>query len=124
MEFIGFPMNSWVILIGFQWNPLQNSLLEITAAPDLVSQDQVEKIIEEVLFSGQEGKKDGNSSMADKLAKKMAKALAIKAGITLEIQSQQQLIDNLFGCKETSVSPFNKRIFITLEKAEIEQKML
>ena len=110
--------------IGFQWNPLQNSLLEITAAPDLVSQDQVEKIIEEVLFSGQEGKKDGNSSMADKLAKKMAKALAIKAGITLEIQSQQQLIDNLFGCKETSVSPFNKPIFITLEKAEIEQKML
>ena len=62
--------------------------------------------------------------MDDKLAKKMAKALAIKAGITLEIQSQQQLIDNLFGCKETSVSPFNKRIFITLEKGEIEQKML
>ena len=62
--------------------------------------------------------------MADKLAKNMAKALAIKAGITLEIQAQQQLIDNLFGCKETLVSPSNKRIFITLEKAEIEQKML
>ncbi|MBL6668746.1 MAG: DNA mismatch repair endonuclease MutL [Flavobacteriaceae bacterium] len=113
-----------LVHIGFQWNPIQNSLLEITAAPDLVSQDQVEKIIEEVLFFEHEGKKDANSSMADKLAKKMAKALAIKAGITLEIKAQQELIDNLFGCKETLVSPFNKRIFITLEKAEIEQKML
>jgi DNA mismatch repair protein MutL len=54
----------------------------------------------------------------------MALSLSIKAGSALEIVSQQQLIDNLFGCKETLVSPFNKRIFITLEKSEIEQKMM
>ena len=53
----------------------------------------------------------------------MAKNLAIKTGEPLQVEEQQVLLDDFFGCKETSVSPFNKPIFITLEKREIEQKL-
>ena len=54
----------------------------------------------------------------------MAKKLAIKTGTVLDIQEQQHLLDDLFGCKETTVSHFNRKIFLTLEKEEIEQKMM
>jgi hypothetical protein len=41
----------------------------------------------------------------------------------LDSKEQQALLDDFFGCKETAVSPFNRQIFITLEKTEIEQKL-
>ncbi len=53
----------------------------------------------------------------------MAKNLAIKSGESLTAQEQQALIDDFFACKETAVSPFNRQIFITLEKTDIEQKL-
>jgi DNA mismatch repair protein MutL len=57
------------------------------------------------------------------VAKAMAKSLSIHSGQSLELEEQQRLLDDFFGCKETAVSPFNKQIFITLEKGEIEQKL-
>jgi DNA mismatch repair protein MutL len=33
------------------------------------------------------------------------------------------LINDLFACKETQVSPFNRQIFVTLEKDELEKKL-
>ena len=33
------------------------------------------------------------------------------------------LLNKFFDCKETRVSPFNKPIFISLGKNEIEQKL-
>jgi DNA mismatch repair protein MutL len=53
----------------------------------------------------------------------MARSLAIKSGELLDPKEQQALLDDFFGCKETTVSPFNRQIFITLEKTEIEQKL-
>jgi DNA mismatch repair protein MutL len=41
----------------------------------------------------------------------------------LDAKEQQALLDDFFGCKETTVSPFNRQIFITLEKTEIEKKL-
>ena len=53
----------------------------------------------------------------------MAKSLAINSGEILKLDEQQRLLDDFFGCKETTVSPFNKQIFITLDKGEIDQKL-
>ena len=54
---------------------------------------------------------------------KLAKKLAIRSGDYLEKEELQVLLNKFFDCKETQVSPFNKPIFISLEKTEIEQKL-
>ena len=78
----------------------------------------------ETLLSESDQDSDGEHfSYADQVAKSMAKSLAIHSGESLELEEQQRLLDDFFGCKETTVSPFNKQIFITLEKGEIEQKL-
>jgi DNA mismatch repair protein MutL len=41
----------------------------------------------------------------------------------LKQEEQQALIDDFFGCKETVVSPFNRQIFITLDKTELDKKL-
>jgi hypothetical protein len=33
------------------------------------------------------------------------------------------LVDDLFACKDTLTSPFNRKIFITLDKEELEKKL-
>jgi len=110
--------------IGFQWNTISSDTIEIKGIPNLVAQEEVQKVIEEILMPLSFEQENPSISLADTLAKKLAQTLAIKSGNSLEVQAQQQLIDNLFGCKETLISPLNKRIFITLEKEEIEQKMM
>lgn len=110
--------------IGFQWNTISSETIEIIGTPNVVAQEEVQKVLEEILLPLSFEQENPSISLADTFAKKMAKTLAVKSGSGLEMQAQQQLIDNLFGCKETLISPFNKRIFITLEKEEIEQKMM
>jgi DNA mismatch repair protein MutL len=52
----------------------------------------------------------------------MAKSLAVKTGTYLSEREQENLVNNLFACKETSVSPFNKPTFITLSVEDLDKK--
>ena len=36
---------------------------------------------------------------------------------------QQGLLDDLFACKETQISPFNRQIFVILTQEELEKKL-
>ena len=63
-------------------------------------------------------------SQADMLAKSMAKVLSIKSGKVLNSQEQEHLVNSLFACKETMLSPFNKPTFITLTQDELERKFV
>jgi DNA mismatch repair protein MutL len=53
----------------------------------------------------------------------IAKSLSIKSGKDLSILEQQALVDDLFACKETLLSPFDHQIFVTLDKEELENKL-
>jgi DNA mismatch repair protein MutL len=57
------------------------------------------------------------------MAKLLAKSLSINTNTTLSIEEQQALVDDFFACKETLTCPFNRKIFITLEKQELEKKL-
>ena len=61
-------------------------------------------------------------SQADHIAKKLAKKLAINQE-TFRKRGTSSLLNKFFDCKETQISPFNKPIFISLGKTEIEQKL-
>jgi len=108
--------------LGFELALKPGGILEVLGGPEHCPQSKIEAVLE-TLFSGTEDRSIAHFSQADQIAKSMAKSLAIKSGDLLAIEEQQTLLDDFFGCKETSVSPFNKPIFITLDKREIEQKL-
>jgi len=108
--------------LGFELALKPGGILEVLGGPEHCPQSKIEAVLE-TLFSGKEDRSIAHFSQADQIAKSMAKSLAIKSGDLLAIEEQQTLLDDFFGCKETSVSPFNKPIFITLDKREIEQKL-
>ncbi len=109
--------------LGFQLKLDKDNTLEILGSPEHCPSSKIEELMETLLFDAGEDRSVEHFSQADQIAKTLARSLAIKSGDPLELEEQQSLLDDFFGCKETSISPFNKPIFITLEKTEIEQKL-
>lgn len=110
-------------MLGFQMSLNDEKILVIKGAPDHCQASKIEGVIDAILSEHEEESSLEHFSHADQVAKTMAKSLAIKSGEHMDVQEQQALLDDFFGCKETAVSPFNQQIFITLEKTEIEQKL-
>jgi DNA mismatch repair protein MutL len=110
-------------MLGFQLILKSKNRLVIKGAPDHCPTSKIETVIESILSDHEEESSLEHFSHADQVAKTMAKCLSIKSGEHLEAKEQQALLDDFFGCKETTISPFNRQIFITLEKTEIEKKL-
>lgn len=108
--------------LGFEIKHIEKSI-EVMGAPEHCPPSKIESVIETLLLENDKQSENQHFSYADQVAKSMAQSLAIRPGETLKLEEQQRLLDDFFGCKETTVSPFNKQIFITLEKGEIEQKL-
>jgi DNA mismatch repair protein MutL len=60
----------------------------------------------------------------DLLAKSMAKNMAVKAGVGLNNDERENLINQLFACKEPTVSPTNKAVFFLLETQDFDKKFM
>ena len=108
--------------LGFEIKHIEKSI-EVMGAPEHCPPSKIESVIETLLLENDKESENQHFSYADQVAKSMAQSLAIRSGETLKLEEQHRLLDDFFGCKETTVSPFNKQIFITLEKGEIEQKL-
>ena len=109
-----------IAALGFEieW---EDSQLTIKGIPAVCSESQIDEVLEALLSMEEQAIE--SYSPSDLMAKIMAKTLSIKSGKTLEHQEQDRLINDLFACKETQVSPFNRQIFVTLEKDELEKKL-
>ncbi len=119
-----YHQNKEILLaLGFQMELKGKKTLEIVGSPENCPHSKIESVIETLLSGENSGQSIEHLSQADQIAKTLAKTLSIKSGEVLTPIEQQVLLDNFFGCKETSVSPFNKSIFISLEKFEIEKKL-
>ena len=101
----------------------KGKILLITGIPAICHDKQLGKIFEDILSTPNEEEQLESFSQADYMAKILSKSLSIKRNVTLSIQEQQALIDDFFACKDTFTSPFNRKIFITLDKEELENKL-
>ena len=119
-----FNQNKEILLaLGFQMELKNKKKLVVVGSPEHCPHSKIESIIEKLLSGENLPQSVEYLSQADQIAKTLAKTLSIKSGEILTPIEQQVLLDDFFGCKETSVSPFNRSIFISLEKSEIEKKL-
>jgi DNA mismatch repair protein MutL len=52
----------------------------------------------------------------------MARSLAVKTGAYLTELEQEHLVNSLFACKDSAVSPFQKPTFTTINLSDIDKK--
>ncbi|WMI64407.1 DNA mismatch repair endonuclease MutL [Aestuariibaculum sp. YM273] len=109
---------------GFIFAKIQAGLVEITGVPVSVPESEVSIILEQLISDVENEVPDSSFSATDLMAKSMAKSLAIKTGQALEKEEQEHLVNQLFACKEPSVSPANRTTFITMTVDELDKKFI
>lgn len=99
---------------------VRNELMLIESIPFGIEKNNVEEVIENIL--NEELNTSNDFSASDFFAKRLSKITSIKTGQKLNLYEQEYIVNNLFSCKEPNLSPYNKQIFITLNKNDIEKK--
>jgi DNA mismatch repair protein MutL len=116
-------MRESLLAMGFRFESLKESGLEITALPSLIPESEVGTVLDGLIAQWQYQDFETEYSEADRMARLLARSLAIRPGTPLDPVSRQALINDLFACKETERSPFNKKIHSTLSVEELEKKL-
>jgi DNA mismatch repair protein MutL len=105
---------------GFSFDEFTKDSVTIKGIPVSVTESKITIILEELLNDMNLEVPDASFSHFDIMAKSFAKTLSIKTGTQLSEKEQENLVDNLFSCKEPSISPFGKPTFKTLTLNEID----
>ncbi|RNL75191.1 DNA mismatch repair endonuclease MutL [Sinomicrobium pectinilyticum] len=110
--------------IGFAIDRLEGEEIAITGIPASVSESEVSIILEQLIADFKDEIPDSSFSQTDRLAKSLSKTLAVRTGELLNETSQEALVNNLFACKEPTVSPFNRPTYITITVEDLDKKFL
>lgn len=106
--------------LGFSFSAEEQ--VTLSAIPTAVNPEQVGQIIENLLADLSTDVPGMSFSANDVLAKSMAKSLSVKTGAKLSKDEQQDMINQLFACKESNLSPFGKPTFKIITNTEIDNK--
>ncbi len=105
---------------GFSFDEFTKDSVTIKGIPVSVTESKITIILEELLNDMNLEVPDASFSHFDVMAKSFAKTLCIKTGTQLSEREQESLVNNLFSCKEPTISPFGKSTFKTLTLNEID----
>lgn len=105
---------------GFSFDEFTKDSVTIKGIPTSVTESKISIILEDLLNDINLEVPDTSYSHFDVMAKSFAKTLCIKTGTFLSEKEQENLVNDLFSCKEPSISPTGKATFKTLSLHEID----
>ena len=110
--------------VGFVFGGIGDEEVTVTGLPLSVPESEVGIILDQLISDYQQDYVVEGFSQTDILSKTLAKSLAVKTGELLDSDSQLALVNDLFACKESEVSPFNKPIYVTITEDDIDKKFI
>ncbi|MFC4219695.1 DNA mismatch repair endonuclease MutL [Flagellimonas marina] len=108
--------------IGFAFESLEEETVKVTGVPMVVPESGIGTVLDRLIADYKEGFMEGSLSQAEVLAKVLSKNLAVRTGEFLDQESQQALVNNLFACKEPTLSPFQKLTYTIISEGDIDKK--
>ncbi|RRQ48909.1 DNA mismatch repair endonuclease MutL [Maribacter algicola] len=110
--------------VGFVFGDITSETVEVKGVPVVVTESEVQMVMEQLISDFQMELEEDSFSQVDMLAKTLAKTLSLKTGEVLDQRSQMELVNDLFACKESALSPFNKRTYTTITESDIDRKFI
>jgi DNA mismatch repair protein MutL len=109
---------------GFIFSEIKDETIEISGIPVMILESHVVNLLSQLVHDIKEEVPESGFSQNDMLAKSMAASMAIKTGVSLNREEREHLINQLFACKEPSVSPNNKLVFTTMDVSDLDKKFM
>ena len=113
-----------LVSVGFIFDTISNESVTVKGVPLLVTESEVGMVLDQLISDYQQEISGESFSHTDMLSKTLAKTLSVKTGEVLDRQSQLALVNDLFACKESMTSPFNKPVYITITENDIDKKFI
>jgi DNA mismatch repair protein MutL len=107
---------------GFVFDSIAIDGVIISGIPVNTNEREITIILDQLISDLQQEIPESNFSQNDALAKSIARSMAVKTGTYLSQKEQENLVNDLFACKEPNVSPFNKPTFITQTVDDLDKK--
>jgi DNA mismatch repair protein MutL len=111
-----------LVSTGFGFAEINSDHVIVDGLPVNVAESEVSILLEELINDMQQEVPDTSFSLSDRIAKSMARSLAVKTGTQLTEKEQETMVNTLFACKEPGVSPFNKPTFITMSVEDLDKR--
>ena len=116
-----YSLKSDLESIGFMFDEFTKESVTIKGTPGSISESMITIVLEELLENVNLDVPEADYNPFDMMAKSLAKSLSIKTGAYLSQREQETLVNDLFSCKEPTLSPNGKPTFKTLTLSEIDQ---
>lgn len=108
--------------IGFVFNPIEESGIELTAVPIDIKPGQEESSIKEILEQYQEFEKIMKTDKQDLVAASFACKAAIKTGESLSLEEMKSLLEELNICDNPSSCPHGRPTIIEFPMTELDRR--
>lgn len=107
---------------GFQFAQFDFKGMEISGIPVQLPDERTLEVLGNLLAELENQTPDTYFAGVDILARNLAKGTAVKTGTLLKPEEQEQLVNQLFACKEPQLTPDYKRVYLKMDWSEIENK--
>jgi DNA mismatch repair protein MutL len=107
--------------LGFDMQEFGKHDFVVHGTPADMPKLNLQELMDTVIFLYKEGR-ETQTSIAESIAKSMARTGAIKKGKILTETEMKELIDQLFACASPYTSPFGKKCFLTFEIDDLEKQ--
>ena len=108
--------------LGFIFEKFNKKLIEVSGIHPVFNHESIEVFFMELVEKEILEYKDHSSSINDYLAKLICLSKSINISHLVNEKEQLLLLNQLFACKDTKYTPENKKIFISIEDKEINNK--
>ena len=109
--------------IGFRLEAMNNTAFVINGTPaDCKGSDAI-AIIERIIEDYKNNLSGNQSDKQLNLARSLASQMAVKAGQALSDLEMQDMVDRLFGCAVSEISPSGKKIYTIINADDIKTRL-
>lgn len=109
---------------GFDFSTIEEDEVKINGIPSVISESEVGVVLDHVLADWEHDIPENKHKNTKFLAQILAKNAAIKTGTPLNAKEQLSLINRLFACKESGLSPENEKVFLRLNAEDLDKKIM
>ncbi|GAK94451.1 DNA mismatch repair protein MutL [Nonlabens ulvanivorans] len=99
---------------GFIFKTLANNVVEIVGLPIQLKEKHVPEVLETIIRDSELDLPKESFSQSDRLAATMARGMAIRSGESMSQEAMENLVDELFACKESELTAQGKKVFINI----------
>ena len=108
--------------LGFIFEKFNQKVIEVSGIHPVFNHESIEIFFMELVEKEILDYKDHSSSVNDYLAKLICLSQSLNISHLVNEKEQVLLLNQLFACKDTKYTPENKKIFISIEDKEINNK--